>query len=165
MKTRRAAYLLAELLVVITLSAVITAIAAVSLQGMVRVQKRTAAAHAHRETTFRLALLLAGDVHAATHVRPLADGDRVDGIELTLPDGQTIEYRSARHTVTRLRRQQDKVIHRDRFSFDSHTQLAWSIDTDFGERVTLTVDPSDRFDRGAGRPLPIRIEATIGVAN
>jgi type II secretory pathway component PulJ len=113
------------------------------------------------ETAARLARIFRADVHAATEASPAPGPDTPrHRLVLTLPEGQTVEYRVLKGDIVRAERQGGKLIRNDRFRIPARLS---ELSLEPGEGRTVAALVIDRRTiKKHGEPRTLRVEATLG---
>ena len=123
--TQRRGYSLVEMLVVMTLMAVVMSSIALVLHGLHRAERRLHDDVDFDRTLQRLATQFRVDAHAARGAGEIADDDdSQSALTLEMPDEKTVTYSIEPGGVRRLVRQGENTIHREWFAL-AGTSLAW----------------------------------------
>lgn len=163
MRRRTRGITLVELLVVITLVAVIISAVATCLHSMYRADRRTRESMAGQSALGRLSLQFRADAHAAADA--VVKGQAAEGpssIVFSRSTGETVEYRLDRTDVLRIVRKNEKVAHRDAFRLPRRTQVEWQEATGEEPFVSMVVQylPESDVDEATRHQ---RIEAAVGL--
>ncbi len=163
MRRRVRGITLVELLVVITLVAVIISAVATCLHSMYRADRRTRESMAGRSTLGRLSLRFRADAHASLDA--VVEGqppNEPSSIIFSRSTGETVEYRFDPTDVLRIVRKDEKVAHRDAFRLPRRTRVEWQAAVGEEPLVSMVVHdlPKSDVDKATRQQ---RIEAAVGL--
>jgi prepilin-type N-terminal cleavage/methylation domain-containing protein len=148
----RMGYSLVEMLVVISVMAVLASCTAVALHGMYRADRAARRELEASASISRLAARLRTDAHAA------ASAEVNEGLlTLKLGEAGSVSYELAAGRVERLVRQDDKIEHRDAFRLAVDAAGQWHVAKQEGATFV-----SLQLERSEGKPS--RIDAQVGRA-
>lgn len=127
MKTRRKAYTLVEMLVVISITAVLLSLVTMALGRMLRATREVHAGGGQQLAWDRLLEQLREDAHAAVEaeVREAAEGPAV--LSLTLPAGRTVSYQATPMGLQRQVEVAGQTEHQDWFRIQQAESLRWKV--------------------------------------
>jgi prepilin-type N-terminal cleavage/methylation domain-containing protein len=160
--TKRGGFTLVELLVVISVLAIILPMAGGTVFFLLRAQSQSAEGLRDAMAITQLSHTFRSDVHAARVARTRANAD---GCELELDDSRTIAYRAEPNGfVSRIVRRGEVVERREQFRIGAaRPKFALS---ETGREVGVTIAPRSRSAAAANdattSPAGIRIAAIVG---
>jgi type II secretory pathway component PulJ len=155
---RRPGYALIELLVVMTVTAVMLGLCAGMIHLLMRLDRSGRTASDESADLARLARDFRADVHASSK----DPGRSNDRMTLTIDGGPTVEYQARPHDILRTVRDGEKVRRFETYRRPARTSITYQLDS-AGPRpiAILTIDrPSDARDDSSYRDY--RIEAELG---
>jgi prepilin-type N-terminal cleavage/methylation domain-containing protein len=161
---KRSGFTLVELLVVISMMAVILPMAGGTVFFLLRAQSQSAEALRDAMAMTQLSHTFRSDVHAAHGARLVSGTAAGDGIVLELDDSRTAEYQpEANGCVSRTVRRGETRERREQFRIGS-ARPKFQLAND-GREVALIIAPRTRgavLGDGAGVTAGIRIAAVVG---
>jgi prepilin-type N-terminal cleavage/methylation domain-containing protein len=162
MKTRRrAGYALIELLVVLTVTAIILTLSAGMIHLLLKLERSSRTASERANDLARLGRDFRADAHASAPVESIRFADH--GVTLTLDGGRTVEYQVREGDILRTVREGDKVRRFETYRRPARASVRFStIDKDIPRPfLALIIDrPTDARDDSSYRDY--RIEAELG---
>ena len=165
--TQRRGYSLIEMLVVMTLMAVVMSSITLVLHGLQRAERRLHDDADFDRTLHRLATQFRADAHAARGAGEIADDDdSQSALTLEMPDEKTVTYSIEPGGVRRLVRQGENTMHREWFALAGRS-VAWRSTTRGAHDrvVTLIVKPNnDRVAADQSAAAIVRIDAAVAPA-
>ncbi|HWE37979.1 MAG TPA: type II secretion system protein [Isosphaeraceae bacterium] len=154
-RRRRRGVFLVELLVVISVTAILIFLCATLIQLFLRLQKTERTLLTERAALSRLARDLRRDAHAATHA------ETNESLVLDRPDGTRVEYRAREGALDRVERANGEVRRRESYRLPVRVVVAFEILKDeLAPRIALTLARPLGERRGEER-LEVRIEAEM----
>jgi prepilin-type N-terminal cleavage/methylation domain-containing protein len=160
-RRRQRGMTLVEMLVVLSLMAVLLGFTGVCMHGMFRAQARLDDNTQRRASLERLGLQLRTDAHAALRAR-LQDDQDTTVLVLTTADSREIEYRAEAADVDRTVRQADAVLHRDTFRMPGVAGIEWEVSDVQPQVVSLHVSVAERGGKQA-TGASLGIESVVGL--
>lgn len=161
--TRRRGFSLVELLVVLSMMAIVLVLCVGLIHTLLRLDRAARAQVAEDADLSRLAREFRRDVRAATALEPIpfAAGPST-WLPLALPGGRTVEYRSRGNTLIRSERTAEAILRTETFRLPSRVAVRWEIEGT-GDRtvVGLVLDPPPGREAGPA-PAGHRIEGVLG---
>jgi prepilin-type N-terminal cleavage/methylation domain-containing protein len=163
--TKRSGFTLLEMVIVISILAVILPMAGSTLFFLMRAQSQSADALRDAMAITQLSHAFRTDVHAARSARPAQNSQADQAVILELDGDRLIEYRAeANDSVSRTVRRGETVERSERFRVGAvHPRFALG---EGGLEVAITLSPHARGSVAAERSRPttagIRIAAIIG---
>jgi prepilin-type N-terminal cleavage/methylation domain-containing protein len=159
---KRSGFTLVELLVVISILAVVLPMAGGTIFFLLRAQSQSAEGLRDAMAITQLSHTFRSDVHAARAARMPADAT---GCELELEDSRMIVYRAEPiGFVSRIVRRGAVVERREQFRIGA-TRSKFTL-AEFGREVAVTITPKTRssvpVDPSTASPAGIRIAAIVG---
>jgi prepilin-type N-terminal cleavage/methylation domain-containing protein len=156
--TRRAGYTLIEMIVAITMSGAILAVAAGVLHGLLTSDKNGQQHMVRHQSLARLATDFRNDAHAALE----ADFSKASQLEFTLPErDRKIRYREAPDGLVREEQSGGAVRHREAYRLSEAVKIEFLKESSSPALLSLRIHTGTR----PGEPLagpPIRIDAAMG---
>jgi prepilin-type N-terminal cleavage/methylation domain-containing protein len=163
--TRRSGFTLIEVLVVVSLMAVILPMAAGTIFFLLRAQSQSADGLRDAMGLTQFSHTFRTDVHASRSVHAGGSQTAPDGLVLELGDSRTIEYRAEPSGLVRRTERHGEVVER-REQFHVGAAPARFQVVDNGREAAVTIVP--RLSRAvavpghSSQPAGIRIAATVG---
>lgn len=158
-------FTLIEMLVVITLGAIVLGLCVMLTQSLLRLNRAGQARLTEGSALGRLSRTFRDDVRSALEANtdPGGDAKGPARLTLTMPDRQTLEYRFEGNALLRLGRVEGEVDRVDRFHLPGRATIRPEVRDDQGQTfVCLILDsPPDPRSRSALRGT--RIEAVLGL--
>lgn len=142
--SKRSAFSLLEMLIVITVSATIVAAACTMLVATIRTKDELSSQMRQRQTFDRLDLQLRRDLRSAKQATLLPANSRGEESVLVLSGGETkIEYRANPQQIVRQQLDaQGQLVRSEQYRWSRPMQSHWRID-DGGRHVTLSFTTND----------------------
>ena len=159
---RRVGFALIELLVVITITAVILGLCAGMIHLLLKLDRSGREALERSSDLARLARDFRADAHASARFEPIESSE--DRLILGLDGGRTVEYRARPGDILRTVRDGDRARHFETYRRPARASVRYARDGDGpGSFLILTIDrPRDGRDDPSFRDY--RIEAELGKA-
>jgi len=160
--TRRAGVSIIEMMVVISLAAVLISLSGVCLHGMYRAHARLDGNLQRRAALDRLALQLRCDAHAAEQATLVDEEAAATIVMIQTTDKTEIRYRSDGSDVVRTVTRGETVVHRDLFRLPGVERMEWTLLDQARPTVNVTVRPTEGLSRD-GTAVPLTLRATVGL--
>lgn len=162
-KGTRAGFTLIEMVLVIGATSIILGLCAGTIHALLGVHRSSREHLADATTVVRLALQFRRDARAATGAKAIGDAGQVaKGLELTLPEGETITYRAGDDGLIRTERRSDEEGRRDRFSLPRRGAPGFEVADDRGATLAVLI-LTRRAGPGSGEHIrELRIEGHVG---
>jgi hypothetical protein len=147
---------LVELLVVISVTAILILLCATLIHTFLRLQKSDQALLVEGASLSRLARDLRRDAHASLRAETAAGSAVLDR-----PDGTRVEYRPREGALDRVERAKGEVRRRESYRLPSRAAAAFEVVEDGGSKLlTMTITRPRGSRRGEDR-MEVRVEAAV----
>lgn len=160
----RAGFTLIEMVLVIGATSIILGLCAGTLHALLGVHRSSREHLADATTVGRLALQFRRDARAATGAKVIGDaGPAAKGLELTLPDGETIAYRADEGGLIRAESRPDEDGRRDQFFLPRRGATGFEVADDRGASLAVLILTRPAGGTRIGEHIrDLRIEGHVG---
>ncbi len=163
-KGTRAGFTLIEMVLVIGATSIILGLCAGTLHALMGVHRSSREHLVDATTVGRLALQFRRDARAATGAKVIgAAGQAAKGLELSLPEGETIAYRADKDGLIRTESRSDEDERRDRYFLPRRGKPGFEVADDRGTTLTVLILTRPEGRTRIGEHIrELRIEGNVG---
>ncbi len=160
----RAGFTLIEMVLVIGAISIVLGLCAGTIHALLAVHRSSGEHMADATTVGRLALQFRRDARAATGAKAIGDaGGAAKGLELSLPEGETIDYRADDDGLIRTESRADKVGRRGRFFLPRRGAPGFEVADDRGATLAILILRRPAGGTRIGEHIrELRIEGHVG---
>jgi len=158
---RRRGYALIELLVLITIVAVMLGLCAGMLHLLMRLDRVGRSAADEAADMARLGRDFRADAHASPAAGPA--GRTPDGITLAVAEGRSVEYRARPTDILRTVREGDKVRHREQYRRPARSAVRFEVARDGPAAIASLTISREPGGKDGSPARDVRIDAALGL--